>query len=208
VRAPRLTATVAILAALAVGNVINTRLDVNTEQLHPVAEEGRIGKVTHLTYGDVEVTDVRPAEYVAPRFGDDLSPKAGGVFVLVSVKVTATREPTLFLSAYLEDSRGRRYRAASKANCAINVDGGTGIPVYALFCFDVAPQALAGLRFELSRGNLIYSTLNGDHLADVDLGISDADEASWRDTDAVYLAETTSLEPFELQEVTLDQVPS
>jgi len=208
VRAPRLTAGVAILAALVVGNVINTRLDVNSEQLHPVAEEGRIGKVTHLTYGDVEVTDVRPAEYVAPRFGDDLSPKAGGVFVLVSVKVTATREPTLFLSAYLEDSQGRTYRAASKADCAINVDGGTGVPVYALFCFDVAPQALAGLRFELSRGNLIYSTLNGDHVADVDLAISDDDEASWRDTDDVYLAETTSTEPFELQEVTLEQAPS
>jgi hypothetical protein len=208
VRAPRVTSALAIMAALVVGNLINTRLDVNSEQLDPVAETGRIGEVTRLTYGDVEVTDVRPAEYVASQFSDELASKAGGVYLLVTVTVTATREPTIFLAAYLEDSEGRQYRSSSKAGCAINVKSGTGVPAYALFCFDVPPETLAGMRFELSRGNLTYSTLRGDDLADVDLGIGGGDEASWRDTDAVYLAETTSREPIELDTVTLDQAPS
>jgi hypothetical protein len=208
VRAPRLTSALAILAALAVGNLINTHLDVNGEQLHPVREAGRVGEVTHLTYGDVEVTDVRPAAYVASQFSDELASKAGGVYVLVSVEVTATREPALFLAAYLEDSEGRRYRSSDKAECATNVESGTGVPAYALFCFDVAPSALAGLRFELSRGNLIYSTLDGDDLADVDLEITSHDEASWPHTDDVYLAETTDKEPIELKTVTLDEVAS
>ena len=207
-RAPRTTSTLAVLAALAVGNVITTHLQVNSEQLVPFDEAGEVGQVTHLTYGDVEVTDVRPAAHVVPQFSDELARMAGGVYVLVSVKVTATREPTLFLSAYLEDADGRQYRSSSKAECAINVDSGTGVPAYALFCFDVPPQALAGMRFELSRGNLIYSTLAGDHLADIDLGISAADERSWGDTDAAYLAETTSREPFELEKVTLQEAPA
>jgi len=208
VRAPRVTSALAILAALAVGNLITTHLDVNGKQLEPVAEAGRIGEATHLTYGDVEVTDVRPAEYVASQFSDELASKAGGVYLLVTVKVTAAREPTSFLAAYLEDSEGRHYRSAAKAGCAINVKSWTGVPAYALFCFDVPGQALAGMRFELSRGNLIYSTLDGDHLADVDLGISSEDEGSWPDTDAVYGAETTSREPIELEPVTLDEAPA
>jgi hypothetical protein len=188
-----------------VGNVINTRLDANSP-LEPVAEPGGVGEVTHLTYGDVEVTDVRPAEYVASQFGDELASKAGGVYVLVTVTVTATREPTSFLAAYLEDSEGRQYRTSAKAGYAINVRSGTGVPAYAVFCFDVPPDALAGMRFQLSRGNLTFSTLAGDHLADVDLGIDGDDEASWHRTDAVYLAETTSREPIELEAVTLDEV--
>jgi hypothetical protein len=199
---------VAILAALAVGNVVNTRLDVNAQQLDPVAEAGGLGKVAHLSYGDVEVTDVRPAEYVGSQFSDELASKAGGVYVLVAVTVTATREPTSFLAAYLEDADGRQYRSSAKAGCAINVRSGTGVPAYALFCFDVPPDALAGMRFQLSRGNLTYSTLGGDDLADVDLGIGSQDEASWRDSHDVYLAETTSREPIELRTVTLDQVAS
>jgi hypothetical protein len=103
----------------------------------------------------------------------------------VSVKVTAAREPTKFLAAYLEDSDGRQYRSSPKAQCAINIDGGTGVPTYALFCFD--------------------STLAGDHLADIDLGISAADERTWQHTEAAYLAETTTWEPFELQSITLEQ---
>jgi hypothetical protein len=208
VRGSRIAAGGAVLAALVVGNVITDHLQVNTEQLEPFEESGEVGQVTHLSYGDVEVTDVRPAAYVVPQFSDELARRAGGVYVLVSVKVTATREPTKFLAAYLEDSDGRRYRSSAKAECAINVDGGTGVPAYALFCFDVPPSALAGMRFQLSRGNLIYSTLAGDHLADVDLGISSEDEASWQDSDAAYLAETTSREPFELQSVTLEQAPA
>ena len=127
---------------------------------------------------------------------------------LVSVKVTATREPTRFLAAYLEDADGRQYRSSAKAGCAINVASGTGVPAYALFCFDVPPRAVAGMRFALSRGNLIYSTLRGDHVADVDLGISKDDEASWRDTDAAYVAVSTSREPFELEKVTLEEAPA
>ncbi len=207
-RAPRATSVVAILAALAVGNAINTRLDVNGQELDPVAETGRLGEVAHLTYGDVEVTDVRPAKYVASQFSDDLASRAGGVYLLVTVTVTATREPTAFLAAYLEDSQGRHYRTSAKAGCAINVDSGTGVPAHALYCFDVPPDVLAGMRFQLSRGNLTFSTLGGDDLADVDLGIGSEDEASWRDTDAVYVAETTSREPIELKPVTLDEVSS
>jgi hypothetical protein len=208
VKASWITSTAAVLAALVVGNLINSHLQVNSEQLEPFVEAGEAGQVTHLTYGDVEVTDVRPAAYVVPQVSTELARQAGGVFLLVSVKVTAAREPTTFLAAYLEDAEGRQYRSSPKAECAINVESGTGVPAYALFCFDVPPRQLAGMRLQLSRGNLVYSTLAGDHLADIDLNISDADEQTWRHTEAAYLAETTTWEPFELQSITLEQAPT
>jgi hypothetical protein len=65
-KASWVTSTAAVVAALVVGNLINSHLNVNSEQLEPFVEAGEAGQVTHLTYGDVEVTDVRPAAYVVP----------------------------------------------------------------------------------------------------------------------------------------------
>ena len=70
------------------------------------------------------------------------------------------------------------------------------------------PEVLSGLRLRLARGSLTYFTVNGDAMADVDLGISAAEEETWRDTEDAILAETTSDEPFELRTVTLEDGPS
>jgi hypothetical protein len=72
----------------------------------------------------------------------------------------------------------------------------------------VPASALAGLHLRIGRGSLVYSTLQGDAVADVDLGISQADEASWPRTDDAFVAETTSREPLELRSVTLQEAES
>ena len=199
------TTIVSVIAALAVGYGITSRLDISDDELEPFLAAAAVDEVAHLPYGDVEVTDVRPARYVAPQVSTELARMAAGVFVLVSVKVTASREPTAFRAAYLVDAHGREYQASAKADCALSVESPTGIPAYALFCFDVPPEVLSGLRLRLARGSLIYFTVNGDAMADVDLGISAADEETWRKTEDAILAETTSDEPFELQKVTLGE---
>ena len=121
---------------------------------------------------------------------------------------TASREPTTFLGSYLVDEDGREYRASAKAECAHLLTSGTGVPTYGVYCFDVPTDRLAGLRLQLGRGSLIYSTFQGDAVADVDLGITKGDERSWPETDDAFLAETTSLNPIELESVTLTQTGS
>lgn len=207
-RARRTTTIVSVVAALTVGYGITSRLDISEDEFEPFLEAARVGEVVRLPYGDVEVTDVRPARHVASQISTELARIATGVFVLVSVKVTATREPTAFRAAYLVDERGREFHTSAKADCASSVESPTGIPTYALFCFDVPPEVLSGLRLRLARGNLTYFTVNGDAMADVDLGISAADEETWPDTEDAILAETTSNEPFELQTVSLEEEPS
>jgi hypothetical protein len=207
VRGRRTTTVVSVIAALAVGHGITSRLDVSETEDEPFLEAAQVGEVARVPYGDVEVTDVRPARYVVPRVSTELARIAAGVFVLVSVRVTASREPISFQAAYLVDDRGREYRSSAKADCGLSVESSTGIPAYVLFCFDVPPEALSGLRLRLARGNLIYSTLQGDAVADVDLGISAADEKSWPDTQDAFLAETTTREPFELTSITVEVAP-
>ena len=206
-RARRTVTVVSLLAALTVGHLIASRSETSLGNQSFVTAASD-GEVAQLTYGKVEVTDVTPARYVVPQDSTELARMAAGVFLLVSVKATASREPTTFLGAYLVDEDGRQYRASAKAECAQSVTSGTGVAAYAVYCFDVPTERLAGLRLELGRGSLIYSTFQGDAVADLDLGISVADERSWPETDDAYLAEATSLDPIELESVTLTETGS
>lgn len=209
-RARRTAATVAVAAALAVGQQVTSRLELGPSQAddEPFVTRAALGEVAHLPYADAEVTDVRPARYVAPRGSTELVRRADGVYVLVSVAVTARTEPTTFTAAYLLDAQGRQHYTSAKAGCASSVATQTGIPAYALLCFDVPPAALAGLRLQLARGSLTWHTTQGDALADLDLGISAAEEESWPATEDAYGQEQSTREPFELQPVTLEEAPS
>ena len=206
-RARRTTTVLSVLAAVTVGHLIASRAETGLGD-KPFVTSASEGRVAHLTYADVEVTDVTPARYVVPQVSTELARLAGGVYLFVSVKATATRETTTFYGAYLVDQSGRQYRASAKAECALTLESGPGIPAYAVYCFDVPTDRLAGLHLELGRGSLIYSTFQGDAIADIDLGITAADQRSWPKTDDAYLAEATSLAPIELESVTLTETGS
>jgi hypothetical protein len=207
VRGRRTATVVSLLGALTVGHLIASRAETGLGD-QPFVTSAAEGHVAHLTYGDVEVTDVTPARYVVPQVSTELARIAGGVFLLVSVKATATREPTTFYGAYLVDQSGRQYYASAKAECALLLKSGTGVPAYAVYCFDVPPDRLAGLRLQMGRGSLTYGTFQGDELADIDLGITASDAQSWSTTEDAYLAESSSRAPIELESVTLTETGS
>ena len=203
----RVLSALAVLVALALGQVVTDRLDRESKDDPPFLRNADLGEVAHLTYGEVEVTDVRPAQFLAPQASDELARIAGGVFVLVSTKVVATREPTHFLTARLVGRDGREYQPSARSTCDAFPSGDTGLPSYTMLCFDVPASALAGLHFQTSRGSQNDDSIRGDDMADVDLGISAADAEEWASTDAVYLVEPAALEPFELRTVTLTEGP-
>lgn len=204
-RAPRTTGAVAVIAALAAGHAVTSRVDVTRVDYPPFTRSADLGEVAHLSYADLEVTDVRPAQYLAPALSDALVVKAAGVWVLVSMTGTATREPTLLLDPRLEDTEGRFYRSSTRSDCASLTHLHTGVPVHSLFCFDVPPDVLAGLHFAIARGSFDNDRLDGDDLADVDLGITRSEAETWAGTTAAYDAATADLEPIELREITIDE---
>jgi len=205
VRARRASGALAILAAVVIGQVVTSRVPIVGADNPPFVEQGEIGDTVHLSYADVEVTDVRPAHYLAPPVQDDLVRMAGGVWVLVSVTATAVEEPVRLDTAWLVDDEGRNYRTSTRSECAITSTLPTGLPTYLLYCFDVPTDRLEGLRFRLARGDLGTGRVDGDNLADVDLSISGGDAKSWATTTVAYAAKTSSLEPFELDEVTITE---
>jgi hypothetical protein len=205
VRFRRTASTLSILVALAVGHLITSRLDVGTREAAPFFTSGSVGKAVHLSYADIEVTDVQPAKYLSPQISTELARLAAGVFVMVAVTLTATREPTIFAAAYLVDDEGRQLRSSNRSECAFSAKGQTGLPEYAVFCFDVPPDRLAGLHLQIGRGSLTFSTLQSDAVADIDLGVDSTDEKAWADTEDAYGSQSTSDEPIELQKVTLTQ---
>jgi hypothetical protein len=203
--ARRALSVVGVVAAVAVGHLVTTHLDIRGGNYGPFVRTAEVGEASHLSYADVQVTAVRPAKYVAGATSTDYAKQAGGVFVLVTVKVTATRESTTFLSQHLVDEDDRLYENSDRAGCGINVKTKTGVPAYALFCFDVPSSRLAGLRLQLGRGSPIFSGTEGDDLAEVDLGISQAETKAWATTDDAYAPASTSDTPIELQTVELTQ---
>lgn len=195
----------ALAVSLWVGHVVTSELDINAVNTDPFFEAGEVGRVVHLTYADVEVTDVRPAHYLAPQISNDLATVAGGVYVVVVVRFTAGRAPTVLNENYLVDDHGRHYLSSARAGCASAVPGRTGVPAYAAYCYDVPSSRLEGLRFRVGRGNAILGGSRGDDMADVDLGIDEDTAETWAATTDVYLAESTSEKPIELQTVTLNE---
>jgi hypothetical protein len=204
----RLTGAVVLVASLWVGHVVTSELDINEVNTDPFLRSGTVGKPVHLAYADVEVTDVQPAQYIAPTDKTQLARIAGGVFVVVLTEVTPTRASEEMLDVHLEDADGRVYLRSAKADCANITGSKAAVPNYAMFCFDVPKKALAGLRLRMARGSTIYDTTRGDDMADIDLGISVADAETWAGTTTAYGQEKTSDRPIELQEITLTQVDS
>ncbi len=201
----RALSAVGLVAAVGVGHLATTHLDIDEGEIGPFVRAVDLDGVAHLSYADVEVTDVRPARYVAGSISTDYAKRAGGVFVLVSVKATSTRESTTFRWHYLVDRTGRLYETSSRADCASGAESKTGVAVYALYCFDVPASRLAGLRFQIARGDPTFSDDQGDDLAEVNLAVSRSDAEEWASTDAVYEPVTSEWEPFELQSVELTE---
>ncbi|HUP99476.1 MAG TPA: hypothetical protein VM093_03365 [Aeromicrobium sp.] len=160
-----------VIAAMAIGPLLTDHLSGNEALAAPFVRHGSVGETVHLRYAAVRVTGVR----VARKLDGADAVVAAGRFLVVDFAYRARREPQTFLGLELSDAHGRRYAPVTRGStCAQNVEGATGVPMYAMACFDVPRSALAGSRFRFSLGDygVNGSGQRRDDLADVDLRIS------------------------------------
>lgn len=207
----RAIAVVFVVGAMAVGYLITDNVSLTQADPRPYVESGDVGDTVSMPYADVEVTDVRPAQYLGSDISSELAVMASGVWVVVSATATATREPVRLRSGWLEGADGLRYRASSRSRCATAVPTSTGVPLHSVWCFDVPTDALSGLHFRLARGDLRDpgdEEIDGDSIVDVDLDISPTDAREWAGTTDAYRAATYAYDPIELVEITLNEVDS
>lgn len=159
-----------VIAAMALGRVITDTVPVNQLDTKPFIRHGEVGRTVALRYADVEVTGVRAGPHL---YGVD-TVAAAGQFVLVDLRIVARRESTSLLGFELVDRSGRRYVPMDRGTtCRTNTTAPTGVPWYAVFCFDVPPGALQGMVIEVAkRAHDTDGTYQSrDDLARIDLGI-------------------------------------
>ena len=198
-----LSVVAVVIAAMAIGRVLTDHFPDEDQVAAPFVRHGSLGETVHLRYGDVRVDGVR----VATRLEGADAVAAAGRFLIVDLTYRASGEPRRFLGLELRDAQGRRFTPTDRGStCPTNLEGMTGIRMYAMACFDVPRSALAGSRFRFSLGDygVNGSGQRRDDLADIDLGVSKADVARlWRKDLTYQAVNSTATRPLEKKPITL-----
>lgn len=186
-RRQALTFGAVVLAAMATGRAVTDLIPVNDVVAAPFFHDAGVGAPITLSMASVEVTGVRVGPLVTGRS----AAKAGGRWLVVDTRLTATRQPTI-LFATLIDRSGRHHFAANRAeDCITNGALPTGVPWHGSFCFDVDKRALDGATLLVHRGD--YGDegdgFRRDDVARIDLGIDDVDTL-WKGTAPVDVEES------------------
>lgn len=174
----RATQVLAVLVAMALGHLITSQLDVGEAPAGaaPFHRSGSGDDVVRLAYADVRVDDLRSSQYLAPTISTDYIKGAGGVWIIVDLRLTASRAPVQWNGINLVDRGGRIYVPSLKSGCPPSVHTETGVPTYVMVCFDMPEDALEGLHVEVARGDLDVDGQRRDDVAVIDLDI-DAERA-------------------------------
>lgn len=185
----------AVVAAMALGQLITEKLPDSVDPSAPFVRHGEVGETVELRYADVTVTGVRSAQ----RLLGTSTVLATGTFLIADVKYVGQRKFDVFEGFEVLDGEGRRYAMTTRGGaCPSSLSASTGVPSYAIICFDLPKRALKGARLVFSRDGygVNGSDQRRDDLAEIDLGI-DAKQAEslWSSTLTYEGQQGTSFNP-------------
>ena len=86
------TSFASLVAALAAGHWLTTTFETGGSSDGSFVRTGAVGDLVQLEYADVRVRDVRPARRLLGSLSSSTPTQAAGVYVVVSVELTATRD--------------------------------------------------------------------------------------------------------------------
>jgi hypothetical protein len=176
------------LVALAVGGMVVWVAPSDETAEAPFVRAGDVGDVVALEYADVSVTDVLAADQLSGAL-DGAVP--AGTFLLADVELLVRGGSTRFDGVYVRDSEGRLHGASGTAGCTISgssTNVPAGVRYYARYCFDLPRSALAGAVLVVSRGAGHDDGVGWrrDDVAEIDLGISEAEADGLWDAELAY----------------------
>lgn len=194
VRRPRpqaLAAGAAVLAALAVGHVVVTAFPVDDRVQAPFLRTTTVGEPVDLRYARLTVG--RPTGSTVLDGDDGTLLATPGVWLTVPLTIEALGKPRALGFAELHGGDGRTYTVFTSGRSSF-LPGTTqpGVPRYATLRVEVPPQAVPGARL---RVGLDLDDQRRDDVADVDLGLTQADAAAWAADSTPVVAHAPSDDP-------------
>jgi hypothetical protein len=190
-RVHTLGAGAAVLAALAVGHVMVTAFPVDDRVSAPFVRTTAVGETVELRYARLTAGEPTGSTVVQPDPSTQLS--TPGVFVMVPLTIVATGQPRLISFAELVGGDGRTYTVSTSGRSSfLSGTAQPGVPRYATVVVELPPDALPGAHLRIG---LSQDDQRGDDLADVDLGLTQADAEAWAALDTPHPVPPPSDEP-------------
>ena len=190
--AQTLGAGAAVLAALAVGHVVVTAFPVDERVAAPFVRPAVVGEPVDLRYARVTAGEPVGSTVLDPDDGGTLL-STPGVWLTVPLTIEATGEPRLLSFAELLGGDGRTYTVSTGGRSGfLPGTAQPGVPRYATLRVEVPPEALAGAHLRIG---LEQKDQRRDDVADIDLGLTQADADAWAADDTPVLAGAWSDEP-------------
>jgi hypothetical protein len=180
---------VLVLAALAVGGVINSRAPDTDHRERPFVATGRVGSPVNVRTFEATVLGVRGTTKLA-RSGKWHT--TGGIWVLVRLRLVARSEPTQVGYAAVRDAKDRTYLATTRIEQPLQSRSlQPGIPVEGEIAFEVPPAAAPTLSVRLAEP-LVDTRMEA--MAEVPLDITRSKVDQWRtDQDIMKIADTEAV---------------
>jgi hypothetical protein len=185
----RIGATIAVIAALAIGSLVIDHVpDVDTQQ-EPYLRTGSVGKLVDVRTFDVSVLSVRGAAAIGDPDStfdsdSDSTHDTSGIWVLVQIRLVAVDKPMAVSYAAVHDAEGRTYLASERFDQRL-VDGEytlqPGVPVAGEVAFEVPVAVAPQLSIRLAAPALVHD-LRMDAMADIPLRIDAAAVRQWKAT--------------------------
>lgn len=172
-RPSRLGVGALIIAALAVGRVVDESLPTSSEPLKAFERHGVIEETVSTRWADVEVVRVDAAAQVSTSAAGapEITP---GLWLVVELDTTPWQDATSISWFELRDGAERTFtRGRGRLDCAPT---NPGIRTGCVVTVEVAPDTLPGSRIVLA-SNLMDQ--RADDLAVIDLGITADDVEQW-----------------------------
>ena len=180
--ARRAGAGVLVIAALAAGRAVTTAYDDDSANSEPYLVSGSLGEPVSLRYADVTATGVDGSTVVSPNAVGVGGGETGtamtttGVWLVVPLRIVTKGKPAEVRYAAVEDTRGRVFLAnGDRSRYAPGVSQ-PGVPRYASVLVEVPVDAVAGAHLRLALDALDQRR---DSMADIDLGLTQAQATAW-----------------------------
>lgn len=181
-RAQVLGTGAAVLAALVVGHVVVTAFPVDERVQAPFVRPAVVGEPVDLRYARLTAGEPAGSTVLDPDDGSLLA--TPGVWLTVPLTIEATGRPRALGFAELLGGDGRTYMVFTGGRSSfLPGTAQPGIPRYATLRVELPPEALPGAHLRIG---LELKDQRRDDVADIDLGLTQADADAWAaDTDPV-----------------------